>query len=425
VVEVLSIEDRTPVFLRAIPTDEAAEAGWNYRCELDSALIATSGTEIRIKFRAHGSSSTVFSGVSIGPRLGATEDFDDAPTRITFNSGSSSVTLVKKQEIWSDWVWYDLDKSIDHLIHVFQDSSHFFKSKSYTGQTYRKETFDDDTLVENISGYASWGKHVHFMEIEIRGAWTTTTTATYPPEAFVYQDAVEVLSRQTTTTTTVTTTSTTGPPLPTTTTTTSTTAPPITSTTTTAPPLPTTTTTSTSTTVPQPTTTTTVPPVTSTTAPPVTTSTTAPPLVTTTTTVQPITTTTSTSTTAPPFTTTTSTTVTTTTIGGTVCWGQDTGVEEDHFLDFTDKWEGDAVTIGTGDAEKLGFTTGRYKQLKNPWYYGTKRAQIKLNKYNIGENVTIFYKTGSTIGGLSSQDWKRYRGVFKSLGFINVKLFEE
>ena len=121
--------------------------------------------------------------------------------------------------------------------------------------------------------------------------------------------------------------------------------------------------------------------------------------------------------------TTTTSTTTSTTVCGSVCWGQDSGVEEEHIRDFSGKWEGTAQIFGSGDSEGLNFQDGESEQLMTPWNTGTKRVVARINKYNIGDNVTIYYKTGATAGATVAKSWKKYSTPFNSLGFVDVRLF--
>ena len=129
--------------------------------------------------------------------------------------------------------------------------------------------------------------------------------------------------------------------------------------------------------------------------------------------------------TTPTTTTTTSTTTTsttTTTIHGSVCYGHDTGVTEDHTEDFTGKWGGSATTLGSGDSEQLRFYNNQYKQLVNPWWYGTGQATIQLNKYQTGDNVSIYYKTAGNLSAIEALGWTPYSGKFTSQGYVDVRL---
>jgi len=119
---------------------------------------------------------------------------------------------------------------------------------------------------------------------------------------------------------------------------------------------------------------------------------------------------------------TTTTTVTTTTVPGSICYGHDTAVEEDNIEDFTGKWEGPGTISGSGDSEKVQFYVGQYKRLIAPHYYGTGQAVVKLNKYQTGDNVSIYYKTAGSPGAIGAAEWSDYSGEFTSQGFVDVLL---
>jgi hypothetical protein len=121
-------------------------------------------------------------------------------------------------------------------------------------------------------------------------------------------------------------------------------------------------------------------------------------------------------------TTVTTTTVTTTTVPGSVVYGHDTAVEEDFVEDFAGKWEGTATISGSDDAENLEFYVGQEKKLIAPHWYGTDEAVIKLNKYQAGDNVSIYYKTAGSLGAIAAEPWADYVGKFTSQGFVDVLL---
>jgi len=131
----------------------------NIRNIIPAASISTSGARIRVKLTGHNATEAHISGVSIGERSGVSgEDFASAPTRITFKEGNSAVTLPYGTTIESDWITFTVDETKDYLIHiamVVDASNAYARATSGGAGIYTKSTSDDDTLVEDISGYAT------------------------------------------------------------------------------------------------------------------------------------------------------------------------------------------------------------------------------------------------------------------------------
>jgi hypothetical protein len=120
--------------------------------------------------------------------------------------------------------------------------------------------------------------------------------------------------------------------------------------------------------------------------------------------------------------TTTTTTTTTTAPFGTVVFGHHTSVDEEYDENLTGNWSGSASIIGSGDSEYLRFYAGQSKILNSPWNIGTGLVKLQLNKYNTGDNVSIYYKDGSSLSNCEADTWKRYSSYFTSSGWVQVKL---
>ena len=154
--------------------DEVSAKATNYRVVVPAAKITKTVSFIRILFRANSVFDGIFNGVSIGARSGETEDFVSEPIRVTFNGGYDYVTIDAGTDKWSDWFLYDLDKTIDHMVHVFQfNEPHYYKDKN-GGPTYFKEIGVDESLIVDISGYSSNSKNTHVAAIE--GSYTSGQT---------------------------------------------------------------------------------------------------------------------------------------------------------------------------------------------------------------------------------------------------------
>ena len=121
-------------------------------------------------------------------------------------------------------------------------------------------------------------------------------------------------------------------------------------------------------------------------------------------------------------TTTTVSTTTSTTIPGSVVFGHDTSVDETFVEDFQGKWEGSASIEGSGDSERLVFEPDEEKKLITPWLYGVGQAKIYQNKYQTGDNVSVYYRTGSNIAATQAKSWSLYTGRVTSEGYVDVRL---
>lgn len=149
--------DRSPSLASSSGLNET-----NWRNVLYNTYLSDGGItigKIRIKLAARPSTDYPVDGMSIGERSGSTDDYASTPTRITFNSGSNSTTVVAGVDQWSDWVDYNLDVSKDYLCHIYSDLAGFVSvpKHSETGSdSYQKlNTAVDETLTETVSGYST------------------------------------------------------------------------------------------------------------------------------------------------------------------------------------------------------------------------------------------------------------------------------
>ncbi len=127
--------------------------------------------QVRVLFRAGNVGSLYLNGASIGERSGSTDDYGETPVRLTFNEGNNSVQLSASEDIWSDWVDYVFDKDVDHLIHLTANDATYnnVALTTETNSSYRKATSDDDTMVEDVSGYSLVGWRYGAVTVEVRG----------------------------------------------------------------------------------------------------------------------------------------------------------------------------------------------------------------------------------------------------------------
>ena len=92
---------------------------YNYRYALIAADLSVTGTKVRVTVEAHSSHTSAFDGCSIGLRDGSTEDFDGAPTRITWETGNNGASVAAGATLVSDEIVFSFDSTKDHLLHLF------------------------------------------------------------------------------------------------------------------------------------------------------------------------------------------------------------------------------------------------------------------------------------------------------------------
>ena len=121
------------------------------------------GSEIRVEFTASTADSMPITGASIGVRSGSTDDFTTTPTRIKFDSGSNGKTISAGATAWSDWITYDFDTSVEHLVHVHVTTTPTARDKeNYLSGTYFKQTAVDETLEQTVTG-SSNNAHLYYL----------------------------------------------------------------------------------------------------------------------------------------------------------------------------------------------------------------------------------------------------------------------
>ncbi|MFA5394407.1 MAG: hypothetical protein WC346_00125 [Methanogenium sp.] len=147
-------------------TQDYSTTNRNVRSVLAAANIATSGAWCRIRIAAHGTSGTILDGVSIGERDGSTSSTVGTPTRVTFNGGQNSVVIGAGHSAWSDWLQFAIDETKDYLVHC-KRAGGFNQRGVASGYCYYKDTTDDDTLVEDLSGYSEAASTIFVTELEV------------------------------------------------------------------------------------------------------------------------------------------------------------------------------------------------------------------------------------------------------------------
>jgi hypothetical protein len=148
-------------------------ADMNFRMIISAANLTYSGSSLRVKIKAHNTNDQTLTGVSIGERSGTTIGTVSTPKRITFNGGSSGVTVYAGIDKWSDPIAFNIDETKEYLIHVCQkEGASGDYAYAYANGRYYKGTSDDDTLVQTPTGYSTSQIDSHtsyVVNIEVNG----------------------------------------------------------------------------------------------------------------------------------------------------------------------------------------------------------------------------------------------------------------
>ena len=154
----------------------------NYRIVLYSADIYNGNDgsppqQVRILFEGHDTEDVDFDGCSIGLTING-EDFNGAPTRVTFDGGSSTVTISAGTQKFSDWIDFDYANNNNALVHFYEATAQDIAYQDKTAGSLREApATGDDTMVEDITGYTTLPYHYHIEYIEVRDKQATTTTS--------------------------------------------------------------------------------------------------------------------------------------------------------------------------------------------------------------------------------------------------------
>ena len=134
------------------PDDQGALGGAAWvRTIIPTADFTASGTYIKLTIEARPGYDCTIIGTSIGERTTTTEDFADTPSRITWDTGSSSVTITGGNTKSSDAVEYDFDYTKNHLIHVQTSDGGFPKKNDYKDGVHYDIIGTDQTLVADVT----------------------------------------------------------------------------------------------------------------------------------------------------------------------------------------------------------------------------------------------------------------------------------
>ncbi len=165
--ESYNVPDRTyNVFLTSLYSDGAAYTGYTYRNVISSANILESANTIRIKLTRSSGGTLILTHVAIVERDGSTANGTTIPTEITFNNGTSGVTVTSASDVYSDWISYTIDPTKDYLFIVDRSVTSTGICKVYAGSSYYKisaTSWDTQSLSEPFNT-ASFGNPLFAIE---------------------------------------------------------------------------------------------------------------------------------------------------------------------------------------------------------------------------------------------------------------------
>lgn len=161
-------------------------ASMNFRMIYSGTDLKMSGSKIKLTIKANNSVSQTLAGVSIGERSGSTISTVSTPTRVTFDGGSSSVTIAANVDKVSDEIDFEIDETKQYLIHVFQnEGASGDYAYAYVGGRYFIASGTDDTMTQTPTGYNATqisGYTGYISKIEIYSVVPTTYTTWNPSD---------------------------------------------------------------------------------------------------------------------------------------------------------------------------------------------------------------------------------------------------
>jgi hypothetical protein len=170
---------------------------YNSRHILQAASqVEKSGNKVRVCISVYSSRAFRLFGASIGVRSGATSSYASTPVRLTWNSGANGFYSAGGSGWpslwWSDWVDFDFDYTVDHLVHIFIISGAYYNRVSPPGvptpNAYTGPPTTDDTMSLSLTGYSA-SNYCHWL--------TKVQTCISPGDAEVPRTYCEVFSGET------------------------------------------------------------------------------------------------------------------------------------------------------------------------------------------------------------------------------------
>ena len=122
----------------------------NYRNIIPADTSSYDGTKIRITVPAGAGGDFTFNGASIGLMTTA-DDFDSAPTRITWDSGNDGATVPADGSKVSDEIDFSFDKTKRYGIHLYMANRSHIKHVDSGGDGLYWKDDVDNTLTQTVS----------------------------------------------------------------------------------------------------------------------------------------------------------------------------------------------------------------------------------------------------------------------------------
>lgn len=148
----------------------------NYRNIVLANESSYDGSKIRITAKAGATGAWTFGGASIGLMTTA-DDFDDAPTRITWETGNNGATIGAGSTLVSDEITFSFDKTKRYGIHFYMDSRNHI-SYAAVGDCYYLDDVDN-TLTQSVT--YSTDSNIYGLDklevfSEVANVWQATCT---------------------------------------------------------------------------------------------------------------------------------------------------------------------------------------------------------------------------------------------------------
>ena len=158
-------------------------ANRNYREIIAADTIAYDGTKVRFTMRASPSVAGIIDGTSIG-EMAANDDFDAAPTRVTW-SGGNSITLAAGSALTvSDEIDFSYDKTKRYGAHLYTSDRNFYRYQPGSGTNSYGDggVQADQTLTQSVTYSAGDSRYilkieVYVSDLDIVNVWQADITA--------------------------------------------------------------------------------------------------------------------------------------------------------------------------------------------------------------------------------------------------------
>jgi hypothetical protein len=158
----------------SVPSEGTVAAARNYRMIIASADFDYGDSDgfVRLKLEAPPSEGVTINGASVGQRATSGELFDYDPStvlhvRFTFDGGNNSKAIAAGQTVWSDWVPFAVDKTLDHLVHIFVNTAHKFPYNT-TDWCYKSSAGNDQTMTADVKNYSLVNEFLFLVRLEVR-----------------------------------------------------------------------------------------------------------------------------------------------------------------------------------------------------------------------------------------------------------------